>query len=254
MTWAIVEAAPNRWLEVRQARGNVTLRASSPTAAKVGDRLTQVGQGISTGGRSSTILAADDGIGFIRVSEDTDLRLTRLTTLSNGGKVTEVTVTRGQARLNVRRFNNPSSRLEIKTPAGVAAVRGTEFGVTVNSVNSQMGIATRSGSVAAIAQGRNVAVRPNQYSLIIPGEPPTPPRPLPQAPQLSVQRLTRSGNQIQLQATTEPPNLVFVNDQPIALDRNGQLNSSITASGQSEIEILVRNPFGEERAYRVQAP
>uniref|UniRef100_A0ACD5H295 FecR domain-containing protein n=1 Tax=Desertifilum tharense IPPAS B-1220 TaxID=1781255 RepID=A0ACD5H295_9CYAN len=54
-------------------------------------------------------------------------------------------MTGGQARFRVRRFNHPGSSLEIETPAGSSAVRGTEFGVSVHP-DGKTGIATREGT------------------------------------------------------------------------------------------------------------
>lgn len=252
-----LRASSQRWLDVRETRGNVSYVAgSSSRPARPGDRLTQVGQGIRTGAGSTAILSVDDGIGVVRVAENTSLAVSRLSTLANGGKVTEMNVTSGQARLQVRRFNNPSSRLQIQTPAGVAAVRGTEFGVTVSSLTGKLGMATTEGAVAVSAQNQTVLVEPNQYSTISPGEPPTPPRAFnPNSVRLDVQQMLRQGsNQVRIQATTDPPNLLFINGQPLEVSKTGLVDAVVPIQSGGTVSVVVRNPIGNERVYQLVVP
>lgn len=243
-----------RWLEVRQLAGSVTYRAGSSRGARVGDRFTAAGQGLTTGPGSSAVLTVDDGIGVVRVAENTDLVVTTLNTVAGGGKVTQMNVTRGQARLQVRRFNNPASRLEINTPAGVAAVRGTEFGVTVSDISGKAGISTREGAVSVSAQGRSVLVQSNQFSTIVPGQPPTPPMTITRDMRLDVQEILPQGNQVQITALTEAPNLVFVGGVPVEVSQMGQVKALVPGSSGQAINVLVRNPFGDERVYQILVP
>lgn len=137
----------NRYLEVRSVVGNVTYenkQASQP--ANIGRKLENIGDSISTGKNSRTILALDTGIAFVEVAENTKLQIKKLQTTSNNGKVTELLVTGGQVRLKVRPLNNRDSRLEINTPAGITGVRGTEFGVSVQP-SGKTGVATLKGKV-----------------------------------------------------------------------------------------------------------
>jgi hypothetical protein len=247
--------ASQRFLEVRQVRGTVTYRTNTSRPARVGDLLQAVGQGLSTGARSSSVLAVDDGIAFVQVSENTDFQVKTMRIVPGGGKVTELNVTRGQVRLNARPLNNPGSRLEIHTPAGVAGVRGTDFGVTISSLSGRSGVAARSGAVAVSAQNQTVTVRKDEYSTVTPGEPPTPPQPIQRNITLDVLRLeTQGANQVRLEAVTDPPNLVFVNSQPIELDKTGRLQTQISGRRGGQISVLVRNPCGEERAYQLLIP
>lgn len=243
-----------RWLEIRQVNGRVTFGGSTSRAAVVGDRLQNVGQRLATGPRSSAVLSIDDGIGFIQVSENTNLQVRSLHIKQGGGKITELQVTRGQARLNVRRFTNPNSRLQINTPAGVAAVRGTEFGVTVTETG-RSGVVTQSGAVSVSAQDKSVTLNPNQFSTIVPGEPPTPPRQVSRNLSLEVQSIVPLGvNQLVFSAITEAPNLVFINDQEVALDQNGEIAATVVKPVNKQLNVLVRNPLGEEQTYVYRVP
>ena len=93
----------NRWLELRSFSGTVDVRQSSQWGrAQSGQRLGAVGDGIRTGSGSLARLAVDTQVGFVSVSENTLLSITEFYTTPRGGKVTELDVSRGQARVFVR--------------------------------------------------------------------------------------------------------------------------------------------------------
>jgi hypothetical protein len=209
---------------------------------------------VITGPRSSAVLAIDDGIGFIQVSENTDLQVRSLHIQYGGGKITELRVNRGQARLNVRRFTNPNSRLRINTPAGVAAVRGTEFGVTVTQVG-RSGITTQSGVVDVSAQDQTVTLNPNQFSTIVPGEAPTPARFLSGTLSLEVQSIIPLGvNELVFTAITEAPNLVTLNGVEVAVDQNGEIAATVIKPEDKQLNVLIRTPLGQEQSYVYRVP
>ncbi len=243
-----------RWLEVQQLSGTVNYRQGEVwRPALVGDRLQQVGQGIATALQSTSVLDFDTDIGNIRVAENTSLRVRTLTVMADGGRVTALAIDRGQARLQVRRFTHPSSNLEVETPAGVAAVRGTIFGVSVNDVG-KTGVATLVGQVDASAQGETVTVNPGFATVIVPGEPPTEPRPLDQVLQLQTRTIQRTSGGIIFSGQVDPANLITVNGQPVETDANGRFRLFVPASPLNRsIRVIVRNPVGDERGHTVVA-
>jgi hypothetical protein len=161
------------WLSIQQTAGIVSYdRPSGSRAARVGDRLEAIGEGITTGTRSRADLVLDTGVGVINVLEYTSLKVRRLDIAPDNGRITHLNVTHGQVRLKLRRFTNQGSELQIQTPAGLSGVRGTEFGVVVQP-DGKTAIATLSGSVVMTAQGVQVGVPAGFQNLTIPGEPPT---------------------------------------------------------------------------------
>jgi|GEM_PF-617045 len=249
----------NRWLEVQQIRGSVTYVAGGQRrSARVGDRLQRPAQGISTAARSGSTLALDTDIGVVRVAENTSLRVREMNTLQNGGRVTLLTVDRGQARLQVRRFNNPGSRLEIETPSGVAAVRGTDFGVSVEPTG-KTGIATVSGAVEASAQGVDVMVNPGFGTSIVPGEPPLPPRPIDRALSLDLNRVQRTSNRLLIRGQVDPLNTVLLNGESLTTNQDGEfvtrvrVRSNEYAAGRI-LTLTVRNPLGSQRSHIINIP
>lgn len=248
--------ASQRALEVRRVRGTVTVNTGTTRPAQEGDLLTNVGHGLLTNARSSSVLAVDYGtIGLIQIAEQTSVEVTRLDVSPTGGRITELDVAKGQVRLNVRPFNNPESLLEVITPAGVAAVRGTDFGMTISELSGRSAVATREGAVDVSAQNETVTVQADQYSTVVPGEPPGPPQPLPRTLSLDVLQLTTEGrNRIRFGAITDPPNLVYVNDYPVEIDRMGRFEVLVAGDLGEQLNVLVKNPLGEEQLFQLLIP
>jgi hypothetical protein len=238
-----------RWLEITRLRGNVLFLSPQQRPAQIGDRLQTPGQGAITSPRSYAILLLDTQIGRIHVAENSDLRVKSLTITPSNGRVTLLEVLKGQARLLVRRFTNPDSRLELETPAGVIGVRGTEFGVGVGP-NGKTNLATLEGTVTASAQGQTVQVEKGFASSIVPGEPPTPPRLLTNDLRLKVIRLARNSlGTLEFQAQVDPFNLVWVNDRPVDVNKEGYIQASLPLPTSFLVRVRVQSPLGQDIAY-----
>lgn len=243
-----------RWLSIQKLSGSVSYdRASGSRAARVGDRLATVGDGITTGSGSRAELLLDTGIGVLNVLESTSLRVRRLDTAPDGGRITHLDVTRGQVRLKLRRFTNPGSDLRIRTPSGLSGVRGTEFGVGVQP-NGKTGIATLQGAVVTSAQGAQVAVPAGFQNLTIPGEPPTQAVPLRNDPTLIyrlARLLDRGVRKVRLVGQVDPVNLVTVNGQPQSTDRAGRFSMIFPVPSVLRVNVVVTTPLGKTRSYEL---
>lgn len=236
---------------MQRLRGAVTYRGAQVRPASQGDRLDRVGAGLSTAARSGARLALDSGIGTVQVAASTRLQVQTLATTANGGRVMVLDVPRGQVRLQVRPFTNPSSRLEIRTPSGVAAVRGTEFGVSTDE-DGRMAIATLSGRVDAQAQNRSVEVNPGYASIIRPGEPPSPPIALDRALQLQVVSHRRQGRRVSVVGEVNPANTVKIAGVPVAVSRQGRFDATVQLSARQRfVDAVILNPLGEQRKQRI---
>ncbi|MEM9120424.1 MAG: FecR family protein [Cyanobacteria bacterium P01_F01_bin.56] len=239
------------WLQVERLAGTVSIHTSGQRSARVGDRLSAVGQGMSTGSGSSANLSLDNGIGSVAVAQNTRMTIQRLSTLADGARVTILDVSRGQARLQVRSFSNPNSRLELHTPSGVAAVRGTEFGVAV-AEDGKTSIATLEGQVEAISQGVDVPVDAGLASIIRPGEPPTPPLPLDRELEIQWRLQMRRGNQLIMAGQIDAANTLLFGEDEIAISRTGNFELDLPLSNRHRTLMLtVRNPMGESRIHRL---
>lgn len=252
----------SRWLEVRQIKGNVTVQLSRAAArpARTGDRLQKVGDQVTTAEQSGAVLAIDDGIAVVRLTEGTNLQIKQLQS-RQGGKITQLYVSRGLARLQVRPLTNPNSKLQIQTPAGIAGVRGTEFGVSVTP-NGKTTVATAEGAVSATAVGETVLVNAGLYSLVIAGQPPTPPRPLTVNLALKVERLAEvplpADRDVPVQGRVvgqiDPANSIYFNGQSIDTDVDGRFDATAVLLSDRSITAVVRSPVGQEQRFQITIP
>ena len=243
-----------RWIEVQSVSGNVTLlNQNGRESARAGQRLQSVGEGIVTGSRSSATLGLDSGIGTLQVSENSQFTIQEIQN-NDGGAQTKLKVSRGQVRLKLRTFTNPSSSLEIFTPAGVTGVRGTDFGVSILP-SGKTGVATLRGKVAAAAQGKTVAIDRGFQSSVTPGNAPLPPVPLRDNASLDVQVLAREANgQVHLVAQTDDINVLSMGELVIEPNAQGIVDIRVPMGVNRSIEVRVTTPLGKQRNYQLLVP
>ncbi|BAS57179.1 MULTISPECIES: FecR family protein [Leptolyngbya] len=250
-----VNVRVERWLAIQQISGTVNYnRASATRAARVGDRLETVGDGVTTGTRSAASLLFDTGVGVLNMLENTNLRVRRMDRTADDGRITHLDVTRGQVRLKLRRFTSPNSEVEIRTPAGISGVRGTDFGVVVQP-DGKTGVATLEGAVMTSAQGSEVSVPAGFQNFTIPGEPPSAAVPLRDDPSLKanfVKTIDRGIRKVQLVGQVDPVNVVTVDGQPQSTDRNGQFTTAeVFARSFLRINVTVTTPLGKTQSYEL---
>jgi hypothetical protein len=85
----------------------------------------------------------------------------------------------------IKPIGRPGSRYQIHTPAAVTVVRGTDFRVNVDAQSQQTRSEVTEGKVDVTGSGETVAVNAGEGTLIEQGQPPSPPRRLLDAPDLS---------------------------------------------------------------------
>lgn len=251
-----IQVRVERWLEVRQVSGQVNIQSSSGSSqqATVGSRLQAVGDTLSTGADSEAILAVDTDVGFVDVAENTSIAVQELRAVPDGGRVTKLIVSRGQARLRVRPFTHGSSELEIQTPSGWSAVRGTNFGVAVQP-DGKTGLATLEGAVVTEGQGSLVDVTEGFQTLIIPGEAPLPPTPLSEDTRLRLRLLTAlSRETAQVTGYIDPVNLLIVNDEVQPVSRDGLFDLQVPIPEGRLIRVRVITPLGTQQNYDLAIP
>ncbi len=252
------KSVPARWLEVRELKGSVSVQLNNqaPRNAKSGDRLIQLADRIVTSANSEAVLAIDDSAAILRLTENTVVQVQKLQKDAAGGNITVLSVPKGMARLQVRPFNRPSSRLDIQTPAGVAGVRGTSYGVVVNPTGKTT-VATQNGKVAVSGQSQTQFVQADQYSLVIPGQPPTPPQALSKDVKLTLKHLTpvigkdNKVSQVQIEAQVHPANAVWLNGNIVDTNVAGEFNQTLKVPETQWIALTVRTPLGTEQLYNL---
>jgi hypothetical protein len=244
----------DRWLALQNLTGTVMYRQrNSYRAAQRRDRLQSVGDGITTGHASTATLEVDTGVGTVHLAENTALTVRSLDLAPDNGRVTYLDVPYGQVRLQLRHFTHSGSRLEIQTPSGISAVRGTVFGMSVQS-NGKTGVATLTGKVATIAQGQTVLVPAGFQNLTITGEPPSQPVPLRDSTELHyrMERQIQSGiRRVFLLGQVDPVNTVLIGSNPQEIDRNGRFQISLPAVSQQTLAVTVITPLGKRQVHQL---
>lgn len=250
-----VQVRIERWLEVSQRSGNVTVqRGASRQSAQIGTRLQQPGDTLQTGDRSSATLTLDTQAGSVSLSPNTVLRIQQLESSPQGGFITRLQIPSGQARLQVNPFSTPDSRLEIETPAGSSAVRGTEFGVSVQP-NGTTAVATLEGEVITSAQGEAVSLPAGYQTLIVPGEPPTSPTPFENEVLLWLTILSMvDEDTVRISARVDPVNLVRIQNIPQTLTRDGEFDILVPLPPNRRVEALIITPSGRQQLYQLAVP
>ncbi len=245
----------DRWLAVQQITGAVTYqRDTFQKAAQMGDRLERVGDSLSTGKNATATLLVDTGVGTISVSENTILRVRSLGIAADNGRITQLEVPQGRVYLKLRRFNHRGSRLEIRTPAGLSGVRGTEFGLSIQP-GGKTGLATRQGAVMTSARGADVKVAAGYQNFTVSGEPPSIPVPLKNDPSLRYQVQQEIDSQrvrrFRLVGQTDPVNALTVNGVAQSTDRDGRFSAVFYASSYPRVKVIVTTPLGKTEAYEL---
>lgn len=157
--------------------GNVTLTDANGNSGPLypGSDFTE-GHTLTTGPASSALIAFSNG-SSLRLSENTTLRVDTFRQAafdeSQGTFLqleadpsqsrTELWVEAGQVAGNVRKLRSDST-FNVNTPGGTAAIRGTDYVVTVviRGGEAFTSITNASGDVVAIIQGNPVGVPPGQ--------------------------------------------------------------------------------------------
>ncbi len=250
-----LQVRTERWLQVEQVSGNVMLRNTNGLRpAKKGDRLQLVGDEIQTDNNSKAVLVVDIGIGTIQVDENTTLRIHALQIAADNGRVTQIDVPRGRVRLQVRRFTNRGSQLDIFTPAGVSGVRGTQFGVGVQP-NGKTSVATLKGKVITEAKSQSVLIGAGFQNFTLPGKSPSALMPLNNNPQLRYEVLkTVQGNtrKVWLSAQIDPTHAAKVNGILQNTDRYGRFSIPLFALSYLQIEVIITTPLGNKKVYAIK--
>ena len=104
-----IQVRTDQWLQVEEVTGNVRYRNLYNYAnreARVGDLLQSASDEISTGANSSAILSVDTGVGSIYVAEDTTIQIRSFMIAADNGRITNLFIPRGKARLQVNKFTN----------------------------------------------------------------------------------------------------------------------------------------------------
>jgi FecR protein len=239
-----------RWLRVQAATGDVMISPPLRKAA-LRERLSKVGDRLVTGKDASAELWIDDGIGKLVVGEFTELRILRLEKLPNGAKRTHITITGGTVKLKLRKLLNPKSNVQIFTPAGTAAVRGTIFGVSLNRKGIS-GVAVQQGIVIVSGKNQKLPIRLGFGRILVPRQPPSKLRIIPETVRIfDIHYQHRGSSQVLLRANTDPGNLVQVAGRLVDIDAEGNFQALVPDVQEHLIPVQITTPLNNSKRFRL---
>jgi hypothetical protein len=183
MAWLSDQPVPARILAVK---GDVKLtpaKTSSLETVSVGT-LIHLGDRLQTAADASASIEFADG-SVVDVRQQTDLVFDHLSAYSDTGMVdTRLRLSNGRMDIRARPAAGPGSRFEIHTPAAISAVRGTQYRTAAQEAQSATWVEVLEGKVAATGSDTTAMVPAAYGTRVLQGDPPMPPRPLLQAPEL----------------------------------------------------------------------
>ncbi|MGK7929124.1 MAG: FecR domain-containing protein, partial [Spirulina sp.] len=240
----------DRYVQIRSVEGNVTFNGQP---VNVGDRLpvSETGVGLETGAGSMATLEMDDTIGTVEVRENSKIRVTGLDLLESGGKTTGIFLAKGRTRVRVRRFNNPDSRFNIKTPSGNAGVRGTEFGLTVLPTGETR-MAVISGTVVLEGTDGEIESHDGGGGVVFPGKPPIASGQIGDSKTVNMELL--ENGRVRVIAIVHPIHFVYLNEQEISSNPQGEFIAEIPIPSARRLRVSIVDPFGREEVSNLLVP
>jgi FecR-like protein len=156
-------------LKVSSTSGQIEWRAASSKAfVPLTNQLIQAGDELRTGPGAQLILTAPDG-SYMVVSENSKLVVEDFW---SGNFKSIMNLMLGHVRFYIQHFGGRPNPYSVRTPTALIAVRGTEFDVIVDEVQSE--VRCIDGRVT-VESTREVILEPGFKTFVRPGEAPTMP-------------------------------------------------------------------------------
>lgn len=134
--------------------GLVLFKSENQWAPAIDGQVLFQGNSVKTGSGAQASLAFEH-IGELRLEQQTEITITALTPIT-----VRVYQTIGDTYSKVKKLFDPASSYEVETPTAVASVRGTAFGVLVNTLQeSRIVVSENIVDVAPIVQEGQIRTR-----------------------------------------------------------------------------------------------
>jgi ferric-dicitrate binding protein FerR (iron transport regulator) len=173
------------------ARAGKTITASAKTAVDWQDV-------VNTQASARARIALDDG-SVLNVGSDSSIKVVKH---DGGAQQTELELTYGKIRSQAQKITKPDGKFEVKTPAGVAGVVGTDFYTAFDNTTGTMNVIVFEGIVKVCnLAGVCVIVKAGQFTNVRSNDSagPTPPAQAPLDLLVDTGKSTDSGGQVGIQ-------------------------------------------------------
>lgn len=244
---AVIDAGPRR-LEVKlgEVTGTVEIRRGGADGgwapAQPGDVLSP-SDGVRTGDGSYAVLVGDE-YWDVKMEPGTEVGIGELSE-----SITKLLLQGGMARASVK--GKGRHVFEVRA-AGSDAFASTDGGVFTMASNGKgtVAVGTESGEVLFSGNGRVVIVRAGQQSVVLPGQGPSAPAPVPASLLLKVAlpgRQTVNRPTLLVRGTAEPGAMVEVQGHVVTVDEQGRFEAPVKLSeGKNTVQVRGRTVGGRE--------
>ena len=171
-TWA--QAAGQRAGEVSRVIPAVSIAREAKTITASAKTIVDWQDLVNTQPNARARIALDDG-SVLNLGAESSLKVVKH---DAGAQQTELELAYGKLRTQAQKIGKPDGKFEVRTPAGVAGVVGTDFYVSYDNTATTMNVAVFEGSVRVCnLQGVCVIVKAGQMTNVRSGDNsgPTPP-------------------------------------------------------------------------------
>src|ERR1700731_4954938 len=141
--WAAPQAAGQRAGEVSRAIPAVNIARSGKTIAASAKTTVDWQDLVNTQVNARARIALDDG-SVLNVGSESSMKVVKH---DAGAQQTELELTYGKLRTQAQKIAKPDGKFEVRTPAGVAGVVGTDFYVAYDNTTNTMNVVVFEGFV-----------------------------------------------------------------------------------------------------------
>src|SRR5438445_3763436 len=142
-SWADPQAAGQRAGEVSRMIPAVNIARSGKTIPAAAKTIVNWQDLVNTQVNARARIALDDG-SVLNVGSDSSINVVKH---DAGAQQTELELTYGKLRTQAQKIAKPDGKFEVRTPAGVAGVVGTDFFVAFDNTTGTMNVITFEGLV-----------------------------------------------------------------------------------------------------------
>src|SRR6202795_4200629 len=171
--WAAPQAAGQRAGEVSRVTPAVSIARSGKTIAASAKTAVDWQDLVNTQVNARARIALDDG-SVLNVGSESSMKVVKH---DAGAQQTELELTYGKLRTQAQKIAKPDGKFEVRTPAGVAGVVGTDF--YTDYANNVMNVVVFEGQVRVCnLAGACVVVKAGQMTNVRSGDNSAPPAPV----------------------------------------------------------------------------
>ena len=192
--------------------------------------------------RNATVRLQADDASKIELAGESEISIQEI-----NSTVHQIKLELGELNVDYRKSRNRRLKIVSDPETGDAETRGGRF--IIQKRDGKLSVATEAGDVSLNANDKTVAVGPGKLSYVLPGEAPSPPKPIPLSIMLRVanpKRLKQTERTTTIKGQTDIVAKVRINDISAPVGQDGRFEVTIPLkNGRNPIEIVATTAYGQ---------